>query len=150
MKRKFLILFVMFLMCFNLLGCNPAEDNDSLSLGNVMILGDSHSTFAGYIPEDYISWYKPETDTNNVTRVEDTWWHLLVNNTANSNLVLNASYSGSTISYTGYDEQYASQISFLSRLDNIINSNEIDLSSVNTFIIYGGINDIAVQAYCSS
>ena len=144
MKRKFLILFAVFLLCFNLLGCKPPEDN--LSLGNVMILGDSHSTFTGYIPDDYISWYKPETDTNNVTRVEDTWWHLLVNNTSNSRLVLNASYSGSSISYTGYDEQYASKISFITRLNNIINSNEIDLSSINTFIIYGGINDIAVQA----
>ncbi len=144
MKRKFLILFTVLLMCFNLLGCKQIEDN--LSLGNVMILGDSHSTFAGYIPEDYISWYKPETDTNNVTRVEDTWWYLLVNNTANSNLVLNASYSGSTISYTGYDEQYASRISFITRLNNIISSKEIDLSCINTLIIYGGINDIAVQA----
>ena len=144
MKRKFLILFALFLICLNLLGCQPSEDH--LSLGNVMILGDSHSTFAGYIPNDYISWYKPETDTNNVTRVEDTWWHLLINNTTNSRLLLNASYSGSTISCTGYDEQYASTISFITRLDNIISGNEIDLSCINTLIIYGGINDIAVQA----
>lgn len=144
MKRKFLILFAIFLICYNLSGCKQPEDK--LSLGNVMILGDSHSTFTGFIPDGYISWYKPETDTNNVTRVEDTWWHLLVNNTADSRLVLNASYSGSTISYTGYDEQYASNISFITRLNNIISSKEIDLSSINTLIIYGGINDIAVQA----
>ena len=144
MKRKFLILFAVFLACFNFLCCKQPEDK--LSLGNVMILGDSHSTFSGYIPDDYISWYKPETDTNNVTRVEDTWWHLLVNNTTNSKLLLNASYSGSTISYTGYDQQYASKISFITRLNNIISSKEINLSSINTLIIYGGINDIAVQA----
>ncbi len=144
MKRKFLVLIAVFLMSFNLLGCKQPGDN--LSLGNVMILGDSHSTFAGYIPDDYITWYKPETDTNNVTRVEDTWWHLLVNNTTDSNLLLNASYSGSTISFTGYDTQYASSISFITRLDNIISSREIDLDSINTLIIYGGINDIAVQA----
>lgn len=144
MKRKILVLFAMFLMCFNLLGCMQQEDK--LSLGNVIILGDSHSTFAGYIPDDYITWYKPETDTNNVTRVEDTWWHLLINNTTNSNLSLNASYSGSTISFTGYDAQYAASISFITRLNNIISSGEIDLDSINTLIIYGGINDIAVQA----
>ena len=144
MKRKFLILFAIFLACINLLGCKPAEDK--LSLGNVMILGDSHSTFTGYIPDGYISWYKPETNTNNVTRVEDTWWHLLINNTTNSRLLLNESYTGSTISYTGYDEQYASKISFITRLNNVISSKKIDLSCVNTLIIYGGINDIAVQA----
>jgi hypothetical protein len=60
--------------------------------------------------------------------------------------LLNASYSGSTISYTGYDEQYASSISFITRLDNIISDREIDLNSINTLLIYGGINDIAVQA----
>lgn len=154
MKRKLLILFALFLVCFNLFACTPPEEPpppqippaETLSLGNVMILGDSHSTFAGYIPDDYISWYKPENDTNDVIRVEDTWWHLLINNTTNSNLVLNASYSGSSISYTGYDEQYAPLISFLTRLNNIISSQEIDLNSINTLIIYGGINDIAVQA----
>lgn len=144
MKKKFLVLFAVFLMCFNFCGCTQSENN--FSLGNVMILGDSHSTFAGYIPDNYITWYKPETDTNNVTRVEDTWWHLLVNNTTNSNLLLNASYSGSTISYTGYDEQYAPSISFITRLNNIISDREIDLNSINTLLIYGGINDIAVQA----
>lgn len=145
MKRKFLILFAVLLICLNLIGCKKPDEKDKLSLGNVMILGDSHSTFTGYIPDNYISWYKPETDTNNVTRVEDTWWHLLINKT-NSKLVLNASYSGSSISYTGYDEQYAPQISFITRLNNIINNKEIDLNSINTLIIYGGINDIAVQA----
>jgi hypothetical protein len=144
MKKNFLVLFAVFLICFNFWGCTQSENN--FSLGNVMILGDSHSTFAGYIPDNYITWYKPETDTNNVTRVEDTWWHLLVNNTTNSKLLLNASYSGSTISYTGYDEQYASSISFITRLDNIISDREIDLNSINTLLIYGGINDIAVQA----
>ena len=34
----------------------------------------------------------------------------------------------------------------ITRFNNIINNEEIDLSSINTFIIYGGINDIAVQA----
>ena len=40
--------------------------------------------------------------------------------------------SGSSISYTGYDEQYAPQISFLTRFNNIISSQEIDLNSINT------------------
>lgn len=146
MKKKLLVLFIVFIICFNFLGCSSQPKDNYLSLGNVMILGDSHSTFAGYIPDDHITWYKPETNTNNVTRVEDTWWHLLVNNTKKSKLLLNASYSGSTISYTGYDPQYASSISFITRLNNIINSNEIDLNCINTLIIYGGINDIAVQA----
>ncbi len=44
------------------------------NIGNLFILGDSYSTFEGYIPEGYAAWYinagKPETD---VTRLDQTW-----------------------------------------------------------------------------
>ena len=50
-----------------------------MSYNNVLILGDSYSTFNGYIPDGYITYYseneRPETD---VRRVEETWWHSLL------------------------------------------------------------------------
>ena len=42
----------------------------------VAVLGDSYSTFDGYIPEGNAAWYftHPQGE-NDVVRVEDTWWH---------------------------------------------------------------------------
>ena len=44
------------------------------TIRTVAILGDSYSTFDGYIPEGNASWYftHPQGD-NDVVRVEDTW-----------------------------------------------------------------------------
>ena len=69
----------------------------------VAVLGDSYSTFQGYIPEGNASWYftRPQGD-NDVVRVEDTWWHQFCAKNGYE-LVLNESWSGSTICNTGYD-----------------------------------------------
>ena len=40
----------------------------------VSILGDSYSTFSGYIPQGYPSWYP----TNTFTKVESTWWYKVI------------------------------------------------------------------------
>ena len=50
----------------------------------VSILGDSYSTFQGYIPEGNAIWYGTEKPysrnlENDVTRVDDTWWYQLIN-----------------------------------------------------------------------
>ena len=71
---------------------------------NTLIFGDSYSTFKGYVPEGYAIYYseneRPETD---VTQVSQTWWYQVVEK-ADLKLVLNNSWSGSTIGYTGYDK----------------------------------------------
>ncbi len=78
---------------------------------NILIFGDSYSTFEGYVPKGYAVYYseneRPETD---VTKVEQTWWHQVVNE-GNYNLVLNNSWSGSTIGYTGYNNSDCSKSS---------------------------------------
>ena len=69
---------------------------------NVVIFGDSYSTFEGYIPEGYDCWYfKPGRNLNDVTAVEQTWWHLLAD-TLGYNILQNNSWSGATVSYSGY------------------------------------------------
>ena len=88
-----------------------------LDLGNIFILGDSYSTFTGLIPEGYGSWYsaapKPETD---VTRADQIWWKRLLAQ-AEGNVVLNDSWSGSTVCCTGYDGKDFSFCAFINRLD---------------------------------
>ena len=42
----------------------------------VAVLGDSHSTFEGFIPKGYATWYSPTAppETTDVNKVEQTWW----------------------------------------------------------------------------
>lgn len=62
------------------------------------ILADSISTFKGFVPEENELFYPREGV--DVTCVEHTWWHLLIQRTG-LRLLTNESYSGSRISYTG-------------------------------------------------
>ena len=42
----------------------------------VAVLGDSYSTFDGYIPEGNAYWYSSKAQgPNDVVKVEQTWWH---------------------------------------------------------------------------
>ena len=42
----------------------------------VAVLDDSYSTFEGFIPKGYATWYSPTTppETTDVNKVEQTWW----------------------------------------------------------------------------
>lgn len=115
-------------------------------LGNVLILGDSYSTFEGFIPSGYATYYyakgRPETDVRNVN---ETWWHTLLNETG-SKLILNSSFSGTTICHTGYNGEDYSHKSFISRLDKLIDEGFFKENSVDTFIIFGGTNDDGANA----
>lgn len=113
------------------------------NLGNLFILGDSYSTFQGYIPEGYEAWYwipeEPRMDTD-VTKVEETWWHILLEN-IKANLLLNCSWSGTTICNTGYEGSDCSDISFIARLDKLIEAGYFEENHVDTFLVFGGTND---------
>ena len=65
---------------------------------NILILGDSYSTFEGCIPEGYATYY-PALD---VTRAEQTWWSRVLRATG-ARLAQNNSWSGSTVCHTAYD-----------------------------------------------
>ena len=60
------------------------------------ILGDSYSTFRGFIPEGNAPYYPNPDAVPDVHHVEDTWWHRLMESTG-MRLSLNDSYSGSTV-----------------------------------------------------
>ena len=107
---------------------------------NVLIFGDSYSTFNGYIPKGYAAYYS-ETGGTDVRNVNETWWHRLISET-NSELVLNDSWSGSTICYTGYQNTDCSQTSsFICRLNKLIAGGFFKENEINTVFVFGGTND---------
>ncbi len=117
------------------------------NIGNVFIVGDSYSTFKGYVAEGCAVWYSPEGSPNtDVTRVEETWWHQLLKNTE-SNLVLNHSYSGSTFCFTGYGGEDCSKAkSFIARIRDLENDGFFKKNKIDTFFIFGGTNDTWVPS----
>ena len=60
------------------------------------ILGDSYSTFKGWIPEGNRRYYPFTEEVADVLTVEQTWWHLLMQKRG-LQLVINDSYSGATV-----------------------------------------------------
>lgn len=103
---------------------------------SVTIFGDSYSTFEGYIePASNEPWYfqngnKPQR--TDVTDVTQTWWHQLLSRRG-WHLCMNNSYSGSTISYSGYDGADYSLRSFNTRMTN--------LGSPDIIFVFAGTND---------
>ena len=112
-----------------------------IEIGNVMILGDSFSTFEDYIPDGYATYYTKvgheNTDVNDVTQTGE--YQLLEENKAK--LVLNSSYSGTTVCNTGYNGKDLSDISFVSRIDKLIEDDWFNNNKIDTLFIFGGTND---------
>ena len=112
-----------------------------MKIGNLYILGDSFSTFRGAIPEGHAYWYSnnPKND-NDVCAIEHTWWNKLISAT-DSKLVLNDSYSGTTICNTGYNGEDCSDKSFIARMDKKIAEGFFVKNKLDTIMIFGGTND---------
>lgn len=112
-----------------------------IKLGNVLLLGDSYTTFEGYIPDGYAVFYSssPASQTD-ARKVEETWWHQVLSRT-DSKLALNSSWSGSTVCNTGYDACDATHSSFITRLDALIRAGFFEKNGINTILVCGGTND---------
>ena len=102
---------------------------------SVSVLGDSYSTYEGFVtPSTNELWYyaeNPEARTD-VKNVRQTWWHQVIKENG-WKLCLNNSYSGATISYSGYDGNDYSARSFNTRMDN--------LGCPDIIFIFGATND---------
>ncbi|MBR7160841.1 MAG: hypothetical protein IKD07_00360 [Clostridia bacterium] len=109
-------------------------------LGNTLILGDSYSTFQGEIPTGYPAYYTKNSKDIGVDRVYKTWWHRLLRKT-NATLLMNSSYSGSTVCHTGYNGDDYSSLSFLHRMEVLAESGYFTENRVDTLIVFGGLND---------
>ena len=110
---------------------------------NAVIFGDSYSTFRGYIPEGNAEWYSenPNPEQTDVSGVEETWWHMLAEE-AHLNIILNDSWSGSTICHTGYNGVDCSATnSFICRLRKHIANGFFKQNKIDIVFIFGGTND---------
>jgi lysophospholipase L1-like esterase len=92
------------------------------------ILGDSISTFRGFIPPENEAFYPKEG--YDVTEPGQTWWNLLEKHT-DVQLVFNDSYSGSRVSKTGSKPEWTS---FLSE------KRQAKLGA-DAILVFGGTND---------
>ena len=68
--RITVVLGAVLLMLFSATACREQK--------TVVILGDSYSTFDGYVPEGFAIWYDSNPkEENDVTAVQQTWWYKL-------------------------------------------------------------------------
>lgn len=104
--------------------------NEVFPCGTVTFLGDSFTTFRGYITDGNATWYPKEA--SNVKQVRQTWWRQFA--AANSLRVLeNNSYSGSFVSNN--NATGLSSHSFINRAETL--SGNPDL-----IVVLGGTNDV--------
>lgn len=109
------------------------------------ILGDSYSTYKGWIPRDYEAWYADSgtSEPNDVTSVEQTWWHMLCEE-KNLKLLQNCSYSGSTVCNTGYVPIFAARISFIKRMVRELGPDQSQKADI--LIVFGATNDFWAES----
>ena len=100
---------------------------------NILIIGDSYSTYKGYIPEGYAVYYSDDD-------VEETWWHMLCRE-MNFNLVHNNSWSGSTIGGYGYEGDCTNTSAFICRLEKLVSDGFFEKNDIDTVFVFGGTND---------
>lgn len=109
-----------------------------------VIFGDSYSTHKDYIPKEYPHYYCDEgrAPDQPVTkmRMQQTWWGQLIERTG-ACLVLNNSWSGSTIGYTGYVGDCSSSSSFIYRYRKLVEKGFFAENEIDMILVFGGTND---------
>jgi hypothetical protein len=126
MKKLFLLLA---------LGLLSTAMATAQSRPSVSILGDSYSTFRGFIPDTMAAWYfetEAVTERTDVIRVNQMWWWQLIER-MNWKLEVNNSFSGTPVCNTGYRGEDCSARSFIARIPALGNPDII--------FIFGGTND---------
>lgn len=134
MTKKLILAALSLLMALPLAAPAQTPASKAEAKPVVSILGDSYSTFEGYIPEGNAVWYTRHTspDRTDVGDVKQTWWWQLI---SKGGFILgkNDSYSGATISFKGYNGDDYSDRSFITRVGN--------LGSPDILLIFGATND---------
>ena len=113
-------------------------------INRFVIFGDSYSTHLDYIPEGYAHFYCDEgrAPDQPVTKMQmqQTWWGQMMERT-DATLVLNDSWSGSTIGYTGYEGDCSTSSSFIYRYRKLVEKGFFAENEIDTIFVFGGTND---------
>ena len=110
---------------------------------NISILGDSISSYEGWNPNGYTPWYSDAgnyNESNDINDVKQTWWYKIIEE-LKATLLVNSSYSGTTICNTGYDGNDSSEHSFITRMKNDIGEGKVLQAKPNLIFVFGGTND---------
>ena len=110
------------------------------SAKSVSIMGDSHSTFQGYLqPDSNAVWYwdSPDAQNTDVHSVRETWWHQFIKKNG-YRLCMNNSFSGSTICNSGYKR---GNPDFADYTDRSFVTRMTHLGCPDMIFIFGGTND---------
>lgn len=108
------------------------------------ILGDSYSTYFGWLPTGFDSWYAnsgadgENTQSNSLNDVTETWWYKLMSENG-MKLLINDSFSGTTIcttSWGGID----TVDSFVGR-SKLLCEDNVTKEKPDFIFILGGLND---------
>ncbi len=122
----------------NVIKSQTNETQNPISGKTVSIIGDSYSAYAGWIPEGNSISYNGTY--NGVTSVSDMWWFKVIQK-FNMSLMLNESWSGSTICNTGYNASDATTTSFLTRITKRYGATNTLGQKPQVLFVLGGLND---------
>ena len=129
MMKKYTLLLV---VAYAALFASCKKDTEPIRFS---VLGDSYSTFNGYVdPDTNDVW--PFYENIHVTDVSQMWWRQLADSTG-WQVEKNNSFSGSLICNMDY-ANYFGPHSFLRRMD--------DLGNPDCIFVFGGTNDVWDQA----
>ena len=103
------------------------------------ILGDSYSTFQGWIPEGNSCYYPNPESVDDVLQVEQTWWHQLMQR-REMKLLRNESYSGATVC-TQVREPQPPESSFTVRAHYLKEFRDENGQGPELIILFGCTND---------
>lgn len=133
MKIKLLIITLTSILLFS--SCVKTPEPEEESPVRFSILGDSYSTFEGYVsPETNDVWvYYENIGLNSVSQ---TWWWQVMEKTGWT-LEKNNSFSGSLVCNMDFGNYYGAH-SFLRRMN--------DLGNPDVILVFGGTNDVWDEA----
>ena len=124
--KNLLGIFFVLAVALILVGCKSA------SPVRISVLGDSYSTYKGWIPEENWYYYPQPPEKNDVSKAEECWWYLVAQDLGGV-IDSNESWSGSTVCYRGYNGVDARERSFVNRVPRMGNPDII--------LICGATND---------
>ena len=105
----------------------------------VGILGDSISTYKGYIPQTNTPYYPKPEKVPDITCVEETWWHQLCSRMG-WEMQVNDSFSGATVC-KAVRPTHTQSAAFVNRMKESLCNRGTDDTKFDVIFIFGGTND---------